>query len=258
MSIPDPGCRDQKGTGSRIRNTGMRYLTSSVNTKVWRNFTPKIPCCRYAKFMSTNYMWPHILWIWGALVTGLASLLGLFVSWQEHCSTKTLLWIRHYFLRIRILPSTRKKRENPWLNYFVTSFWLFIFENWCKCTFKKYRNQHENLKKFYFLFGILSATDEKSQIQIHKSVEPYGSAAPNQNVTDPQYWIKNKFGVFILSHPPKHLSSGKSHEGPPALQKISSFVFRGPFWHSWFQIQHPYPDFTDPITSGTGMDIGQD
>ncbi len=42
--------------------------------------------------------------------------------------------------RIRILPLTSKKsKENfdLYSRYFVTSFWLSIYENWCKCTLQK-------------------------------------------------------------------------------------------------------------------------
>ncbi len=41
-------------------------------------------------------------------------------------------------IRIRILLSTSKKNEENLDFYcFVTSLWLFIFEGWWKCTFKK-------------------------------------------------------------------------------------------------------------------------
>ncbi len=46
------------------------------------------------------------------------------------------LWIR---IRFRIFHSSCKNcKKNLDSYYFVTdSFWLFIFEKWCKCTFKK-------------------------------------------------------------------------------------------------------------------------
>jgi hypothetical protein len=42
-------------------------------------------------------------------------------------------------------PSINKQKMKKNLDFycFVTSFWLFIFEEWCKCTFK--RNKHKNL-----------------------------------------------------------------------------------------------------------------
>ena len=31
----------------------------------------------------------------------------------------------------------QKSKEKPWFHLFSDSFWLFIFEKWCKCSFKK-------------------------------------------------------------------------------------------------------------------------
>jgi hypothetical protein len=56
--------------------------------------------------------------------------------------------------RIRFLPSTSKKStKNLDFYYFVTCFWLFIYENW-------------KLKKNLFYAGVLWATDEKNGIRI--------------------------------------------------------------------------------------------
>ncbi len=43
-------------------------------------------------------------------------------------------------------PSIKKQKSKNNLDfcYFVTSFWLFIFEDWCKCTFKS--NKQKNIK----------------------------------------------------------------------------------------------------------------
>ncbi len=50
--------------------------------------------------------------------------------------------------RIRILLSLSKNsKKNLELYSFVTSFWLFIFEKWCKSTFKKYYAE----KLFFFI-----------------------------------------------------------------------------------------------------------
>ncbi len=41
------------------------------------------------------------------------------------------------WIRIRILLSSCKNtKKNLWFLLFCDSFWLFIFEKWCKCTFK--------------------------------------------------------------------------------------------------------------------------
>ncbi len=75
--------------------------------------------------------------------------------------------IRHYFVRIWILPSTSKK------TLISTILWLlfdvFIYENWCKCTFRKYGNKQKPWIIEYFLC-ILSATNKKCRIRIRKSV----------------------------------------------------------------------------------------
>ncbi len=43
-----------------------------------------------------------------------------------------------FISRIRILLSLSKNsKTNRDFYIFVTSFWFFIFENWCKSTFKK-------------------------------------------------------------------------------------------------------------------------
>ncbi len=61
----------------------------------------------------------------------------------------------------RILPSTSKKsNKNIAFFYFVTSFWLFFFEGWCKWTFKKYWD-----KKLFFCWNLVSHW-QKSRIQI--------------------------------------------------------------------------------------------
>jgi hypothetical protein len=39
------------------------------------------------------------------------------------------------WIRIRILPSsTKNNKKNLAFYYFVTSLWLYIYEEWCKCT----------------------------------------------------------------------------------------------------------------------------
>jgi hypothetical protein len=47
----------------------------------------------------------------------------------QHVSGPPVSRFRHYFLWIRILPSTSKKIKKNWIFTFVTSFLLFIYEN---------------------------------------------------------------------------------------------------------------------------------
>jgi hypothetical protein len=48
-------------------------------------------------------------------------------------------------------PSINKQKSNKNLDFyfFVTSFWLFFFTGWCKCTFKKYW-----AKKLFFCWNL--------------------------------------------------------------------------------------------------------
>ncbi len=98
-----------------------------------------------------------------------------------------MLWIRIRIRRIRMClgllvpdpslfcadpnPSIDKEKEEEKTGFllFVISYWLFIFEGWCKCTSESYK---KNFQKRLIFIGCLSATDDKSRIQmIRKSVE---------------------------------------------------------------------------------------
>ncbi len=67
--------------------------------------------------------------------------LMLFCSWTQGCgfvsfwASQIRIRIHYSQLRIRILPSSSKNRKKNLDFYcFVTSLWLLIFEEWCKCT----------------------------------------------------------------------------------------------------------------------------
>ncbi len=65
-----------------------------------------------------------LAWIWIHTVCFWASWIRIRIHWSE-------VWIR-----ILLSPSKNSKKNLD--SYcFVTSFWLFFFEKWCKCTFKK-------------------------------------------------------------------------------------------------------------------------
>ncbi len=57
--------------------------------------------------------------------------------------------IRYSEVQIRILPSSSKNSsKNLYFYCFVSSFWLFIYDVWCNCIFKKYpSNKREKKKK---------------------------------------------------------------------------------------------------------------
>ncbi len=81
--------------------------------------------------------------------------------------SQAVLWIR---IRIRsiqayvfrppesVIICKQKSKKKLYFNYFVTSFRLFIFGDWCKSNDQK------------TFVGIMSATDEKSRSRIPKSV----------------------------------------------------------------------------------------
>ncbi len=75
-----------------------------------------------------------------------------------------------------------------------TALWflykIFIFENWCKCSFKKLRGK-KSLKKKICHCPILKVTNKNSRIRIRirdGSVDP--DPHPYQNITDPQHWYQ--------------------------------------------------------------------
>jgi len=65
------------------------------------------------------------------------SIIDLQASSEEPLFRIRILGFR-IFVRIRILPSTSKTMKKN-LDFYrvVTYLWLFIFEEWCKCCFKK-------------------------------------------------------------------------------------------------------------------------
>jgi hypothetical protein len=89
------------------------------------------------------------------------------VSGFFQCSGSKCFWaswicirIRKLFVRIQILPSqastSKKNEEKLWFYCFVTSLWIFIFEESCKKYLQK--GLGISINKNYF-FGILKVTD---------------------------------------------------------------------------------------------------
>jgi hypothetical protein len=69
--------------------------------------------------------------------------------------------------------------------YFVTSFWFFIYENWCKWNAPSKSNKQKN----FFFVGILSVTNEKAGSGSESVSLLYGFSDPDpyHHVTDPQH-----------------------------------------------------------------------
>ncbi len=76
-----------------------------------------------------------------------------------------------------------KKEKNPDFYCFVTSLWLFIFEELCKCI--SVPNPHPNLEDLY-VFGPPGSAS-RSVSQRYGSEDPDPHPDPYQNITDPQH-----------------------------------------------------------------------
>jgi hypothetical protein len=80
----------------------------------------------------------------------------------------------------------QNSKKNLYFYCFVTSVWLFIFEEWCKCTFKKNKQK----TRFFLLASWRSLTKRAASISVSQR---YRSADTNpdtyQNLTDPEHWF---------------------------------------------------------------------
>ncbi len=97
------------------------------------------------------------------------------------------LWA--FWIQIRILPSLSKNsKKNLEFLYFGTSFWLFIFKDWCKWTFKYVVISKKTVKKTYILLAPCQPLTKKagSGSEAGSISQWYGSADPDpyRNVPD--------------------------------------------------------------------------
>ncbi len=67
------------------------------------------------------------------------------------------------------LSTSKKSKKKLNFYYILDFFWLFFFEDWCVKVLST-SNQQKTLKKYFFVVGVLSATDEKSRIRIPETV----------------------------------------------------------------------------------------
>ncbi len=67
----------------------------------------------------------------------------------------------------------------------VTSLWLFIFEKWCKCTFKNLSAKKTQV--FLFVFDVWKVTDENMQDPLVRGNDPW-IRIPIRTKTS---WIRN-------------------------------------------------------------------
>ncbi len=81
----------------------------------------------------------------------------------------------------------QKMKKTLDFSYFLTSLRLFIFEEWCQCTFK--RNKHKNSEeKIYFLLASWRSLTKRAVSRAEVTdLHPY----PYQNVMDLEHWFKD-------------------------------------------------------------------
>ncbi len=107
---------------------------------------------------------------------------------QQRCGSGSVI-ICHYliWISIRILPSISKKsKKNLYLYYFFTSFWPFISEDWCKCTFKS-NKQKSSEKKLFVLVFCQPLTKKAGSGSVIGDTNPRIRICTMQYFKDPQY-----------------------------------------------------------------------
>ncbi len=92
------------------------YLTLYLFSFCTKNLIDKIKRCMYGIVISLAFMYP-----------------------LQQCSGSECFWA----IRI-LLSSSKNTKKNLDFFCFVTSLWLFIIEEWCNCTFKKYIRLHNS------------------------------------------------------------------------------------------------------------------
>ncbi len=104
------------------------------------------------------------------------------------------LWIPSR-IPIRILLSLSKNsKKNLYFYCFVTSFWLFIFEKWCKSTLKS------NMQKNFVLRIIFLLASWRSVMKMEGSGFEFGSGSKSQSIRgmDPRIRIRCNGSVTLL------------------------------------------------------------
>ncbi len=102
--------------------------------------------------------------------------------------------------RARAGPGSGSRRpKKMWIRWFVTSFGLFIFEIWCKCTVPSKSNKQKNCIKIISV-GLLKVSDENSRIRIRIMIRIHTSMS----------WIRNTAYNFTTQKRIKLLRVGMS------------------------------------------------
>ncbi len=118
------------------------------------------------------------------------------------------------------LSSSKKGKKNLDFYCFVTSFWLFTVEKWCKVPSKSIMQ-----KNFFFKLVFLASWRSMMKIEGSGSIsQRHGSADPDphQNVMDPQHWLL-QFVILLLL-----FSSSTSNPPPrPFIISESTMLLEG-------------------------------
>ncbi len=82
----------------------------------------------------------------------------------------------------------------------MTSFWLYRYENWCKCPFKKYRNKQKNLENFFFFFAFCHWWKEQDPDPLVSGTHPWIRIRTNMTrihntgpfMVNSYFWLKTE------------------------------------------------------------------
>jgi hypothetical protein len=119
----------------------------------------------------------------------------------------------------------QNSKKNPGFYCFVTSFWVFTFEKWCKSTFKK--SKQKNFFLHYFSVGILKVNDPDPLVR---------GMDPRIRIHTEMSWIRNT-GSFSIPDPGSRIRIKEfKYFNPKIVSKLSEI------WSGLF-IPDPDPDF---------------
>ncbi len=111
---------------------------------------------------------------------------------------------------LRILLSSNKNKKNIDTYCFVTSFWLFIFEKWCKCTLKK--RSEKKIFKLVFCWHL------EGQWRKWQDPDPLVRGMdPRLRIHNKMSWIRNTAAIyyfFLSSLPWFRLGEGSKPTAP--------------------------------------------
>jgi hypothetical protein len=192
----------------RIHNTAFKYHYTTADI-LFQQVSNGLPYGNsYDKTVlsfNLSILTNHAKSFWGGLIFAVQSQNSADLCCGSGSTCFWATWIRiriHYsdvWIRIRILLSPSKNSKKKLASYcFVTSFWLFIFEN--------YRNGPKKVKSKKILLlvfvSILKVNDENSSIRIRIRIHTKMSWIHNTGADSTKIWLKvfrlvSVFGLFF-------------------------------------------------------------